>query len=209
MLLILDETSNATLYSATSYTSYLENGDTKDLLLITNFASDEDKSKLTDFKEIPNPTSNGNLEVHAFKFNEKYKITSIYTKQEDLILRAAHLREELGIEGMKPEEAILFRDKVKMKEHLSQRGIKVPPFRRVFSPANVLHFAEKHGFPLVMKPTLGSASGGIRILKDRQDLEKYLETEFYDRIDDLGKVMDYSGDICVEAFVGGTMFHGT
>lgn len=208
MLLILDETSTASLYAATCYSSYLEKEDEQGLALITNFVTDEDKGKLQDFSEIPHPTSNGRLEIDAFDFHQKHRITSIYTKQEDLILRAAHLREALGISGMKPEDALLFRDKVQMKEHLAKAGVKVPPFRRVFSPSNILDFAKKYGYPLVMKPTLGSASGGIRILKNQPDAEDYLTNEFYDRIDEKGKVLDYSGDVCVEAFVEGTMFHG-
>ena len=47
--------------------------------------------------------------------------------------------------------------------------------------------------PVVVKPTLGSASGGVKILRTDQDVNQFLEFDFYEKIDDQGRCMDYSG----------------
>jgi phosphoribosylamine-glycine ligase len=202
-ILILDEVSQSSIYQPVSYSKFIDDSDDVQLLLITNKASERDKLDCLQVVEIEHPTTNGLLELEAFRLNEMHGIDMIYTKQEDLILRASYLRKELNIhpEGLQPEDAIIFRDKALMKNHLKNRGLTVPQFARVYSPANILSFTQKHGFPVIVKPTLGSASAGIRILKDEVDCQNYLANEFYDRIDDQGKIMDYSGDLIVEAFV--------
>lgn len=159
--------------------------------------------------ELEHPTSNGLMEVVIFDLHRNFHITHIYTKQEDLILRASYLRKALGIRtGLQPEEALLFRDKCVMKSELVKNpSIKAPPFERVFSPVNILTFIQKHGYPVILKPTLGSASAGIKLIHSLDQLHAYLGKEFYDRIDEKGKVMDYSGDMLIEGFVDGGMYH--
>lgn len=147
-ILIIDETSSSSIYKPVSYSEFIESSDNVSLLLITNRASGSDKLNCKEVIEIANPTANGLLEINAFRLHEKYGIESIYTKQEDLILRAAYIRQALGISGMQPQDALLFRDKELMKRRLSQKGIKTPPFQRVYSPANVLSFTREHGFPV-------------------------------------------------------------
>lgn len=221
-ILIIDEVSSASIYKPVTYNEFIEPSDNVSLLLITNHASEEDKTRCKEVITINTPTTNGLLEIHAFELHRKYGIDTIYTKQEDLILRASYLRKALCIKGkmtqktlhnvwiysgMQPTAALLFRDKEIMKRHLAERGIKTPPFERIYSPADVLTFTERHGFPIIIKPTLGSASAGITVLKSSVDCHKYLESDFYDRIDEKGKVMDYSGDLIIEAFVDGIMYH--
>ena len=159
--------------------------------------------------EIEHPTSNGLMEVIVFGLHQDFHITHIYTKQEDLILRASYLRKALGItNGLQPEEALLFRDKCLMKSALVKNpSIKAPPFERVFSPSNILTFIQKHGYPVIIKPTLGSASAGVKLIHSTDQLHAYLGKEFYDRIDEKGKVMDYSGDMLIEGYVDGIMYH--
>ncbi|TPX64200.1 hypothetical protein SpCBS45565_g06061 [Spizellomyces sp. 'palustris'] len=209
-VLILDEVGTPTVNNTVSYTSFLSSADNVSLLIITSKGalSQADKSKCLEYVEISNPTTNGMVELHALKLHEKYRIDRIYTKQEDLILRAAHLRRLLGIAtGLAPEDALLFRDKHSMKQAIRDSGFAVPDFARVYSPCDVLSFVKTHDYPVIIKPTLGSASAGVRVVKSPQDLEKYLESEFYDCIDEHGKCMDYSGDMIIEEFVKGKMYH--
>ena len=77
----------------------------------------------------------------------------------------------------------------------------------IFSPSNILTFIQKHGYPVIIKPTLGSASAGVKLIHSTDQLHAYLGKEFYDRIDEKGKVMDYSGDMLIEGYVDGIMYH--
>ena len=208
-ILIIDEVGQASIYNPVSYSDFIDLNDSVRLLLITNAASENDKKLCPKVIEIPHPTSNGILELIAFDLHKEFQIDEIYTKQEDLILRASYLRKAFGIHiGLQPDEALLFRDKAAMKSHLTRNGIKAPAFDRVFSPANIISFIERHHYPIIIKPTLGSASACIIVIYNQDQLEKFLELEFYDRIDEKGKTMDYSGDMIVEKFIeGGKMYH--
>ncbi|KAI8918772.1 ATP-grasp domain-containing protein [Entophlyctis helioformis] len=212
-VLIIDEVdASSSVYKPVTYSDFIDEAkDNVRLIIITskNALSAVDKKKALAFVEMDRPTANGLVELWAQRLHKQHRIDAVYTKQEDLILRAAHIRRLLGLTtGMLREDAVLFRDKEAMKAHAKQHGFPVPAFARVFSPADVLAFAELHDFPVIVKPTLGSASAGIRVIRDDADLEQYLEKEFYDRIDDQGKTMDYSGDLIVEAFLKDRrMFH--
>lgn len=87
-----------------------------------------------------------------------------------------------------------------MKGHL-KHIIPLPPFARVYSPANILEFVDKHGYPVIVKPILGSASAGLDVLRSRDDLNIYCREKFYARIDEDGRCMDYSGDMIIEKFL--------
>lgn len=206
-ILILDEVGEASMYNPVSYSDLLDPDDNVQIFLITNAASTQDKEQLTKVVEITHPTTNGLLEVVAFELHSFSPISEIYTKQEDLILRASHLREALKIKGLQPQEAILFRDKELMKSHLQKKGIRCPAFRRIYSPANILTFLKENGgYPIIVKPTLGSASAGVKVFRCDEELNTYLEQEFYENIDDKGK-FDYNGELIVEKFISGVMYH--
>lgn len=208
VVLVLDECNGPSVYNPVSYTDFLSESDQIDLIIITSpkGLSESDKSKCLDYKEMDEPTTNGLMEVWALKFHEKHKIDMVYTKQEDLILRAAHIRRILGLtNGLLPDLAMIYRDKYLMKCKAQSGGFLVPAFARVYSPIDVLDFAGKHGYPVIVKPTLGQASSGVRVLKDSNDCEAYLQNEFFDRIND--RLMDYSGDLIIEKFVPSKMYH--
>ncbi|KAI8819629.1 ATP-grasp domain-containing protein [Fimicolochytrium jonesii] len=205
-ILILDEVGTPSLNKAASYTSFVSPSDNVRLLIISSKGalSDADKADSLAYVELATPTTNGLVEVEASALHAKHRIDRIYTKQEDLILRASLLRELLGIKnGLNYQDAILFRDKEAMKRIVKHAAFPVPSFARVYSPASILQFLQMEHLPIILKPTLGSASAGITVLRTDAELKKHLEKEFYERIDDKGKCMDYSasGDIIVEAFV--------
>ena len=97
-VLILDECCGPSVYNPVCYSDFLCESDNIQLLIITSTQglSLKDKQVCLDFKEINVPTANALLEYYAIQFHEKYRIDVIYTKQEDLILRAAHLRKLFG-----------------------------------------------------------------------------------------------------------------
>ncbi|KAJ3282848.1 hypothetical protein HK104_010678 [Borealophlyctis nickersoniae] len=207
-ILILDDAGTPSVYRRVNYTDFVSRDENVRLLIITSEGalSDTDKVICLAYVELKSPTTNGMVEVWAKKFHDEHRIDQIYTKQEDLILRASHLRAYLGVkDGLLPHQAIVFRDKEEMKHTLQLAGFPVPPFRRVHSPSDVLAFADTYGYPIVLKPTLGSASAGVGVIRNASECELYLEHRFFECIND--KVQDMSGDIIVEAFVDGSMFH--
>ncbi|MCX4241330.1 ATP-grasp domain-containing protein [Paraliomyxa miuraensis] len=74
---------------------------------------------------------------------------------EQLQLAMAQARDEVGIEGMSLSVARNFRDKDRMKEVLRGAGVPVARSALVTSPEQLHHFADRVGFPIVVKPPAG------------------------------------------------------
>lgn len=84
------------------------------------------------------------------------------------------IQEEAGIEVLvSPEESVLIGfDKWRTYEYLSRNGFPTP---KTVLPGDVEGLVEEKGFPLVVKPRRGSASRGLFIVTDREDLDHALE----------------------------------
>ncbi len=82
----------------------------------------------------------------------------IETIDEPLVEPAAALREYLGVPGLSLRTARLCRDKVAMKEFLRQRAIPCAQSDSVRSPAEATAFAERCGYPVILKPIAGFGS---------------------------------------------------
>ncbi|ANP48591.1 biotin carboxylase [Streptomyces griseochromogenes] len=113
---------------------------------------------------------------------------------ERLLLRAAELRGELGLPGQTVEQALLFRDKVHMKEHLRAHGIRVPEFAP-FSEAAARELLSRTT-AVVAKPRLGSGARDIFVLREPADVAAFAAGQ-----------TDRLGEFEVEEFVDGELFH--
>lgn len=79
---------------------------------------------------------------------------------EQLQVPLGEAREALGIEGMTAEVARNFRDKSRMKDVLTRAGVPCARHVRVTNEAAALEFAQRVGYPLVLKPAAGAGAKG-------------------------------------------------
>ena len=212
-ILILDDCQITSIISEhSSWTEFLDKRDGNVQLFIftsQGALSEKDKASpwLREYKEVPHPTTDGTLELWACDMHEKYSFTHIYTKNEDLIIRAAHLRTLFNIStGLSAEQVVFYREKVQMKELASKGGFPVPPFARLNAPADLIGFINRHGYPVVVKPTLGCAVAGLHLLSNRDELETFLSKTMFTCLD-VNQRMDFVGELMVECFVPGQMYH--
>jgi hypothetical protein len=210
-ILILDDRQITSIIVEHSWSDFLNDDDDVDLYIFTSTGSlsDKDKScsRVKAYKEVSHPTSDGALELWAFHMHRQYTFTHIYTKNEDLIIRAAHLRTLLNIKtGLLAEQVPAYREKVHMKEIASQGGFPVPPFARLLAPIDLIYFIEKHGYPVVVKPTLGCAVSGLHLISNEDELKLFLSSKLYSSID-INQRMDLVGELMVEGFMHGRMYH--
>jgi hypothetical protein len=77
---------------------------------------------------------------------------------EQIQVPLAEARARLGLPGMKPEVALNFRDKNKMKDRLREAGLPVARHKLVTKVDEARQFAADVGYPVVVKPPLGVAS---------------------------------------------------
>ena len=94
----------------------------------------------------------------------------IMALKEDDLLVAAELRALWGCEGPTVAEVLPFRDKLMMNRAVAAAGLELPPFANAPDVAAVERFAAEHGWPLIVKPRIGSSSAGVSRLDGPQDL---------------------------------------
>jgi biotin carboxylase len=122
----------------------------------------------------------------------------ILTRQENLLMTAAELREEFGIRGMLPHETILFRDKVKMKNAIVRANLRAPRYRRVERKMATLPWSGK----TILKPRDGAGSQGVKLFSTAREAVAHIgETTG----NDLEHV--YLKNYELEEFVEGPVWH--
>jgi hypothetical protein len=110
-ILILDDAGTPSLAShgRSSFTKYLPQHECN-VFVITSIGglSEDDKKRCAGYAELASPSTDGSLELIARAWNQRSPIDRIYTRQEDLLLRASHLRRLLGVKdyGLQPESMV-------------------------------------------------------------------------------------------------------
>jgi hypothetical protein len=94
---------------------------------------------------------------------------------EQLQVPVAQVREYLGIAGMDAGTARNFRDKAQMKTVLRAAGVPCARHQLAESPSAAIGFAERVGFPLVVKPPAGAGAKSTFRLDDARDLAAWLD----------------------------------
>ncbi len=114
------------------------------------------------------------LERAALECALRVRPGAVLARMEGDLLRAARLRELTGIPGQDTASALAFRDKVLMKSLAAAAGIGVPRFVPVRTGYDLHGFVREHGWPVVVKPALGSGSAGTVVLRDDAGLDALL-----------------------------------
>jgi formate-dependent phosphoribosylglycinamide formyltransferase (GAR transformylase) len=145
------------------------------------------------YQQIGNVTDLGEL-VEAVRFAQsKVWIDALESTIEAHTMAAAQAREACGIPGTSVRTAYLCRDKPSMKEVLREAGIPTAQSAAASSAAELRAFAERVGYPLILKPRAAAGASGT----SRVDSEAGLDRA----IADLGA--SGASDVAVEEFVEG------
>lgn len=142
----------------------------------------------------------GYVEARALELARRHGVRRIVAIQERDLERAAQLRDILGLPGQRPKSATAFRDKVEMKRLVREAGLPAAPHAEVECPADLIDFAGRFGFPLVLKPRNGGGSIGLRIIPGPEELDAMLAG-------DTLTPDDAQPSLIAEAFVPGPMCH--
>ncbi|MCM0148793.1 hypothetical protein KCN56_09490 [Photobacterium galatheae] len=117
-------------------------------------------------------------------------IERVIAFSEGDILRAAEIRETLGIPGQRYDQAILFRDKILMKQHAARYGV----ITAMPQDANQVGNWKALPYPIVIKPTAGRGSQHtLKVLSYAHWLEMRSEID--------------PTDMIIEPFIEGEVFH--
>lgn len=99
----------------------------------------------------------------------------IETIDEPLVEPAAALRERLSVPGLPLRTAQLCRDKVRMKEFLREHNIPCAQSAAITDTQEAHAFAEREGYPLIVKPIAGFGSLSTFRVGNQQELEAALK----------------------------------
>jgi hypothetical protein len=125
---------------------------------------DDQRSWLTHYEEVGSVCDEAAV-MRALRFIESRKsVDRLEATIEAHIMPIAKVREAAGIPGTSVRTAFLCRDKPAMKEVLRAGGVSCAQSTGASTAAEVQEFAERVGFPLILKPRDGAgASGAIRV----------------------------------------------
>ncbi|GIJ24027.1 ATP-grasp domain-containing protein [Micromonospora lutea] len=115
---------------------------------------------------------------------------------------AAELRAILDVPGKDSAEVLKVRDKLVMKRHIEQAGLRVPAYGPANSADQVRELVRRVGLPIVLKPRAGADSQGVFVCRTQDELNRLLTDESF---------TDYEGEEFVEGGlyqVDGVVQHG-
>ncbi len=124
---------------------------------------------------------------------QRVAIDRLEATVEAHIETAARVRDTTGIPGTSVRTAWLCRDKPSMKQALRDAGVPCAQSMGAGSAQEVLAFASRVGFPLILKPRAGAGAAGTVRVDSFADLERALPAYGLDR----------GNSIAVEEFVEG------
>ena len=147
-----------------------------------------DASEVVDIMDL-----NANLRIA-----QKYAVDGVISEQSDIAVpTVAYVSEKLGLATIGYKASILFTNKFKMREFCKDNGFNYPKFYMCNNLNEIItHIKlEELKYPLVIKPVDNSASRGVNIIKQEEELlEKYLDTLAFSR----------TTQVLIEEFIGGT-----
>jgi hypothetical protein len=128
---------------------------------------DELKRWLTHYEEVKNVCDEQAV-LNAVRFIQRHAhVDRLEATVEAHIMPTAHVREKAGIPGTSARTAYLCRDKPAMKAALRAAGVPCAASDAVTSLDEARAFAERVGYPLILKPRDGAgASGATRVDSD-------------------------------------------
>ncbi|MDV8022643.1 hypothetical protein [Rhodococcus sp. IEGM 1330] len=149
---------------------------------------------------IPDFDNNARVISECLRLGRVTRFDRVVGIAEYDLLRTAHVREVLGVEGQSVNSANAYRDKVLMKTLLRDAGVPVADYTAVSSVVDLLRFYENAGPAVVLKPRSGGGSAGVEIIGSHEELVAVAS-----RTSELSS--DDPGWMIAERFIEHELFH--
>lgn len=150
-------------------------------------------------------TANKVYDVDLNNYDELVKIgkeEGIVAVTSNVLERAirptAWVAEKLGLEGISYKTAKVFTNKYLMRAAAEKSGVCVPHYAKAECVEEAIQFAEKYGFPLMIKPVDNGGSKGVVKIHSMEDLKNNFDYSLSQSISD--------GLVIIEEFIEGTEY---
>ncbi|NLJ63928.1 MAG: carbamoylphosphate synthase large subunit [Christensenellaceae bacterium] len=144
--------------------------------------SPELKDSLSDYYQVPS-LEDGDAVLRAVAwFTHKWgKIDWLESNNEYWLMQDAWLRTMFHIDtGPMLKDMEKFKRKSQMKLLYHEAGVKTAPGEVVTTREKGFEFANKYGYPLIIKPDIGVGAQGIYKIYNQDDLNRFFDKKPYD-----------------------------
>ncbi len=148
---------------------------------------------LLHYEQVPSVVDARALTARVAAVSERLRVDRLEATVEAHMMAAAEAREALGIQGLSVRTTFLCRDKPAMKDVLREAGVPCAHSTGGGDRVELRDFAERVGFPLVVKPRSGAGASGTHRVDDLATLDRAL--------DEAG--VGHGGQVAVEEFMEG------
>jgi biotin carboxylase len=155
-LLGLEATQNSCYYQS-RYQQIVDLG--VDLFVLNGVGTDD--FWRADRYRIAGSTKIGDLIANAKAWHAEQHFDGVLTFSESGVVAVAAVAEALGLPGIGVQAAVASRNKLLMRRAHQRHGAAHPDFAFVTSVAEATAAAERFGYPVIIKPTLGAASNYV------------------------------------------------
>ncbi|RKT17070.1 biotin carboxylase [Streptomyces sp. 1114.5] len=131
-------------------------------------------------------------------------LAGVTSSSEYFIATAAAAAARLGLPAADPQALTRCRHKDLQRAALAAAGVPVPAHRAVGGLAEALAAADELGYPVVVKPTTGSGSVGVRLCAGPEDLAAHAAPLLDSPVNERGQATP--GLVLVEEYVTGREF---
>lgn len=157
-------------------------------------ALDDDLRRwLHHYEQVPTVVDVDRLVDRVRWMSGRLQVDRLEATIEAHVLPVAQAREALGIQGTSVRTAFLCRDKPAMKDVLREGGVPTAASMGSGSADDVIAFAERVGFPLVVKPRSAAGASGTERVDDLDQLRGALQRAG----------VGHGAEVAVEEFVEG------
>ena len=133
------------------------------------------KSWLAGYEQVPSVTNGEALLEVVKRIQAKGWVDRLETTVEAHIMPCAWVREQCSIPGTSTRTAWLCRDKPAMKDALRDAGVATAESLGTSDAGEARAFAERVGFPVILKPRDGAGAAGTYRADDQASLEAAIE----------------------------------
>lgn len=126
---------------------------------------------LTHYEQVGNVTDAAELERAVRRLQTRVRVDRLEAVVEAHVMAAAQVREACGIPGTSVHTTFLCRDKPAMKDALREAGVPCARSLGSSDPDEVRLFAERIGYPVIVKPRDAAGASGTFKCRDMRELE--------------------------------------
>ena len=108
------------------------------------------------------------------EYAKRVSINGVISDQSDMATPiVAKIAESLGLPTYGYKNALLFTDKVLMRDTFKKAGLPIPNYSDCYSINDAKLFVSKYGFPCIIKPADSFSSRGVFTINSSEELELF------------------------------------